>query len=194
MKAQVNQLEAMSQTLESSGFTRHQSDAVIKSVAQAMETFAVTPAVLDSRIDKVLELFRRQNADIKAMQGDIASLQGDVSALRGNVSALRGNVSALQGNVSAFQGNVSALQAGQEEMRGDIRGLQDGQKQLCAEQKIMRRDLDSLREGQDEMRADIKALDKSMIALQKSVQRQISFYGLLMIGTAIGLGVAVLTS
>ena len=185
MKAQVNQLEAMSQTLESSGFTRHQSDAVIKSVAQAMETFAVTPAVLDSRIDKVLELFRGQNAEIKGMQRDIASLQGDVSA--------------LQGNVSALQGNVSALQEGQEEMRGDIRGLQDGQKEirgdireLRSEQKIMRRDIDSLREGQDEIRGDIKGLDKSMIALQKSVQRQISFYGLLMIGTAIGLGVAVL--
>ena len=173
MKAQVNQLEAMSQTLESSGFTRHQSDAVIKSVAQAMETFAVTPAVLDSRIDKVLELFRRQNADIKAMQGDIASLQGDVSVLHGN---------------------VSALQEGQEEMRTDIRELQDGQKEIRGEQKIIRRDLDSLREGQDEMRGDMKGLDKSMIALQKSVQRQISFYGLLMIGTAIGLGVAVLTS
>ena len=138
MKAQVNQLEAMSQTLESAGFTHHQSHAVIKSVAQAMETFAVTPAVLDSRIDKVLELFAGQNADITVMRGDIASLQVDVSAL---------------------QGKVSALQEGQEEMRGDIKGL-----------------------------------DKSMIALQKSVQRQISFYGLLMIGTAISLGIAVLTS
>ena len=165
MKAQVNQLEAMSQTLESSGFTRHQSDAVIKSVAQAMETFAVTPAVLDSRIDKVLELFRGQNADIKGMQRDIASLQGD----------------------------VSTLQDGQEEMRTDIRELQDGQKEIRGEQKIIRRDLDSLREGQNEMRGDIKSLEKSMLALQKSVNNQIALYGLLMIGTAIGLGIAVLT-
>ena len=88
-----------------------------------MGTFAITRAVLDSRIDKVLELFRGQNAEIKGMQGDISAPQ----------------------------------------------------------------------EGQEKMRGDIKALEKSMLALQKSVNNQIALYGLLMIGTAIGLGIAVLT-
>ena len=102
MEAQVNQLEAMSQTLESAGFTHHQSHAVIKSVAQAMETFAVTPAVLDSRIDKVLELFAGQNADIKVMRGDIKELRGEQKIMRRDIDSLR---------------------EGQDEMRGDIKGL-----------------------------------------------------------------------
>ena len=50
MKAQVEQLAEMSETLESAGFSRPKSNAVIESVAMAMETFAVTPELLDDRI------------------------------------------------------------------------------------------------------------------------------------------------
>ena len=54
MEAQIEQLQLMSQTLESSGFSPQQSNAVIKSVALAMQTFAVTPEVLDQVLDRRL--------------------------------------------------------------------------------------------------------------------------------------------
>ena len=72
MKAQVDQLNHMSETLESSGFTTRQSNAVIQSVALAMETFAVTPKLLEERLQKhteqILEVVRSQGQDIKDLQ------------------------------------------------------------------------------------------------------------------------------
>ena len=62
----------MSETLESSGFTPRQSNAVIESVALAMETFAVTPKLLEERLQKhteqILEVVRSQGQDIKDLQ------------------------------------------------------------------------------------------------------------------------------
>ena len=54
METQIEQVQLMSQTLESSGFSPQQSNAVIKSVALAMQTFAVTPEVLDQVLDRRL--------------------------------------------------------------------------------------------------------------------------------------------
>ena len=72
MKAQVDQLNTMSETLETSGFTPRQSNAVIESVALAMETFAVTPKLLEERLEKhteqILQVVRAQGQDIKDLQ------------------------------------------------------------------------------------------------------------------------------
>ena len=57
----------MSETLESANFTRDQSDAFIQSVALAMKTFAVTPRVLDDRLDK---LHREWKQDLKEHKDD----------------------------------------------------------------------------------------------------------------------------
>ena len=48
MEPQVEAVQHMSETLESSGFSRKQSTAVVKSVARAMQTFSVTPEILET--------------------------------------------------------------------------------------------------------------------------------------------------
>ena len=75
MKAHVEQIEVMSETLESAGFSKEKSNAVIKSIALAMETFAVTPEMLDERIDRVMEVVRAQGRDIQELKVDVADLK-----------------------------------------------------------------------------------------------------------------------
>ncbi len=58
----------MSETLQSANFTKHQSDAVIESVALAMQTFAVTPKLLDDRLAKLREEWKQ---DLKGHKDDI---------------------------------------------------------------------------------------------------------------------------
>ena len=57
----------MSETLESANFTRDQSDAFIQSTALAMKTFAVTPDLLDDRLDS---LRREWKQDLKESKDD----------------------------------------------------------------------------------------------------------------------------
>ena len=82
MKAQVEQLAEMSHTLESTGFNRPQSNAVIESVALAMETFAVTPEILDDRIDG---LRQEMNAQFAAQGEEIKDLRKSVNRLEQNM-------------------------------------------------------------------------------------------------------------
>ena len=92
MKAQVDQLTTMSETLQSAGFSQEQSNAVIKSVALAMEKFAVTPEILDDRIGKVMEEMRNQFAaqgeDIRAQREDIRTRGEDIKELQRSVVRL----------------------------------------------------------------------------------------------------------
>ena len=85
MKAQVDQLNHMSETLESSGFTPRQSNAVIESVALAMETFAVTPKLLEERLEQhteqILRVIRAQGESIKVQGEATRDLQRSVSRL-----------------------------------------------------------------------------------------------------------------
>ena len=57
----------MSETLESANFTRDQSDSFIQSTALAMKTFAVTPELLDDRLDT---LRREWKQDLKESKDD----------------------------------------------------------------------------------------------------------------------------
>ncbi len=82
MKAQAEQLAKMSETLESSGFSRTQSNAVIESVALAMETFAVTPEILDARIDGLRD---EMNARFAAQDEQIKNLSKSVNRLERNM-------------------------------------------------------------------------------------------------------------
>lgn len=50
MEAQAQTILKMSETLENSGFEQDQAVAVIESIAMAMQTFAVTPEMLDDRL------------------------------------------------------------------------------------------------------------------------------------------------
>ena len=85
MKAQAEQLSKMSQTLESSGFSRPQSNAVIEAVALAMETFAVTPEILDARIDGLRD---EMNARFAAQAEAINDLSKSVDRLDARMSAI----------------------------------------------------------------------------------------------------------
>ena len=64
MKAQVKRINDMSAALEHTGFSRQQSKAVIETVASAMETFAVTPEILETRLNahtkEILRVVRRE--------------------------------------------------------------------------------------------------------------------------------------
>ena len=89
VKTQVEQLAKMSETLESSGFTRPQANAVIESVALAMETFAVTPEILDDRIDGLRE---EMNARFAAQDKDIKDIRESVNRLEQNMLEFQGSM------------------------------------------------------------------------------------------------------
>ena len=100
MKAQAKQLAIMSETLESSGFSRPQSNAVIESVALAMETFAVTPEILDARIDGLRD---EMNAQFAA-QGERIEAQGEeIKSLSKSVGRFDARMSALEQSMLEFQ-------------------------------------------------------------------------------------------
>ncbi len=103
MKAQVNQLQNMSETLESSGFSRHQSDAVIESVALAMETFAVTPEILETRLkehtEQILKVIRGRDEDINDLQTNMRHLQTNMGNLQTAMLNLQNSMLTLQRSV-----------------------------------------------------------------------------------------------
>ena len=82
MTAQVEQIATMSETLESAGFTQPQATAVIESLALAMETFGVTPEILDDRIDGLRE---EMNAQFTSQGEDIKDLRKTVNRLERNM-------------------------------------------------------------------------------------------------------------
>ena len=100
MKAQAEQLAKMSDTLESAGFSRPQSNAVIESVALAMEAFAVTPEVLDARIDGLRD---EMNARFAAQDEEIRSLSKSVVRLEDKVDRLDARISAIEQSMIEFQ-------------------------------------------------------------------------------------------
>ncbi len=65
MQSEAEAILEMSETLESAKFTRTQSDAFIQSVALAMKTFAVTPQVLDDRLEKQRREWKEDLAEQK---------------------------------------------------------------------------------------------------------------------------------
>ena len=114
MKAQVEQLAEMSHTLESTGFNRPQSNAVIESVALAMETFAVTPEILDDRIDG---LRQEMNAQFAA-QGE------EIKDLRKSVNRLEQNTLEFQQSMLGFQrGTIRYMLAFLVLMLGAVVGM-----------------------------------------------------------------------
>ena len=99
MKAQAEQLAKMSETLESSGFSGTQSNAVIESVALAMETFAVTPEILDARIDGLRD---EMNAQFAAQDEAIKNLGKSVDRLDARMSAIEESMLEFQRNMMRY--------------------------------------------------------------------------------------------
>ena len=100
MKAQAKQLAKMSETLESSGFNRPQSNAVIQSVALAIEAFAVTPQMLDARIDRLRD---EMNARFAAQDRKINDLSKSVVRLEDKMDRLEATISAIDQRMIEFQ-------------------------------------------------------------------------------------------
>ena len=107
MKAQVEQLSEMSHTLESTGFSRPQSNAVIESVALAMQTFAVTPEILDERISGLRE---EMNARFAAQDKVIEDLRKSMDRLSDRVNGLEIKVGRLDGKVDRLDAKISAIE------------------------------------------------------------------------------------
>ena len=83
----------MSETLESSGFTPRQSNAVIESVALAMVRFAVTPKLLEERLEEHTEQILRA----LGAQGESIKVRGEAIKLRGEaIRDLKQSVSRLE--------------------------------------------------------------------------------------------------
>ena len=153
MKAQVERVHKMSQTLESSGFSKQQSDAVIQSMGLAMQTFGVTPEMLDERIDKVMNAFKQRDDEIKDVRGEIRNLNttmnnafdkrdGEIKDVRGEITNLnttmnsgfekrddeikdvRGEIRNLNTNLNATMNNAFDKRDGEiKDVRGEIRNL-----------------------------------------------------------------------
>ena len=107
MKAHAEQLAKMSETLESSGFSRTQSNAVIESVAMAMETFAVTPEMLDERIDGLRD---EMNAQFAAQGKEIKNLSKCVGRIEERVDRLEAKISAIDQRMMEFQQRMIEFQ------------------------------------------------------------------------------------
>lgn len=116
MKTQVEQIAKMSHTLESAGFNRPQSNAVIESVALAMETFAVTPEILDDRIDGLRE---EMNAQFAAQGEDIKDLRKSVNRLEQNMIEVQRSMLEFQQTMFGFQQDMVGFQ---QDMLGFQRG------------------------------------------------------------------------
>ena len=116
MRSQVEQIAKMSHTLESVGFNRPQSNAVIESVALAMETFAVTPEILDERIDG---LRQEMNAQFAAQGEEIKDLRKSVNRLEQNMLEIQRSMLEFQQTMAGFQQNMVGFQ---QDMLGFQRG------------------------------------------------------------------------
>ena len=107
MKAQAEQLAKMSDTLESAGFSRPQSNAVIESVALAIEAFAVTPEVLDARIDGLRDemnaRFAAQDEEIRNLSKSVVRLEDKVDRVEDKVDRLDARISAIEQSMIEFQ-------------------------------------------------------------------------------------------
>ena len=114
MKAQAEQLAKMSETLESAGFSRPKSNAVIESVALAMETFAVTPELLDDRFGKLDDRFSKLDNRIDTLREEMYALfaaqreemMALLAAQAGDIKDLRQSVDMLKQTMFDFQQSV----------------------------------------------------------------------------------------
>ena len=123
MKTQVEQIAKMSHTLESAGFNRPQSNAVIESVALAMETFAVTPEILDERIDG---LRQEMNAQFAAQGEEIKDLRKSVNRLEQNILEIQRSMLEFQQTMAGFQQDMVGFQQDMVGFQQDMLGFQRG--------------------------------------------------------------------
>ena len=79
MQSEAEAILEMSETLESANFTRDQSDAFIQSIALAMKTFAVTPQVLDDRLEKQR---REWKEDLGPVNKNLAEQKNSIDELK----------------------------------------------------------------------------------------------------------------
>ena len=177
MESQLETLLDMSQTLEGSGFSRSKSDALITSMAIAMETFTITPAMLDERIDKVLDAFKKSNEGIRALRGSMSkAFEKDegIKGLRGDVKNLRTSM------IDGFEKSDEGIKG----LRGDVKNLRtsmidgfeksdEGIKGLRGDVKNLRTSMSDGFEKSDEgirgFRADVKDLKATMNSMQRTL-------------------------
>ena len=100
----------MSNTLERSGFTEGQPAAIIETVVLAMETFGVTPEILDERLDKVMDFIREQIAEVKAEGKEQV---GDVKAQgKQQFEIIMAQIKTWGDNMKSLQQSVDGLKEG----------------------------------------------------------------------------------
>ena len=160
MKAQTNQLQKMSQTLESSGFTPRQSNAVIESVALAMQTFAVTPEVLDQVLDNRLGRLKKE---ILAEVPSRAEFKQQGKDLRGAIKERDNDIKDLRAEVKEQGKDIKDLNKSMNhafEQRDDT--IKDLNKSV--NHAFEKRDDDI-----KDVRGDIKDLNQSIIRLERTM-------------------------
>ena len=114
----------MSETLESDDITRDQSDALIQSVALAMKSFAVTPELLDDRLNKlrrkwkqdigeVTERLKERNENANRRFDDTEQRLDEIPKLRDAIDDLRNSMQELHRSVLfCFRGFMLVTFAG----------------------------------------------------------------------------------
>ena len=137
MKVQVEAVQRMTETLESSGIPRRQATAMVESVAQAMETFSVTPEILEAQFAKHRDEVSRVFSDHK---GEMLALFSD------------------------HKGEMLALFSDhKDEMLALFSDHKDGMKALFSEHKAdTSRRFDKVEEELGELRKDMHSLQRSM--------------------------------
>ena len=167
MKAQVEAVQRMTETLESSGIPRRQATAMVESVAQAMETFSVTPEILEAQFAKHRDEVSRVFSDHK----------GQMLALFAN------HKDDTQQAFAAFRGEMLAL----------FSDHKDEMKALFSEHKAdTNRRFDNVDKRFDKVEEELGELRKDMHSLQRSMTRFIWAFSLVVLGAALTALVTVL--
>ena len=170
MEPQVEALQHMSETLESSGFSRKQSTAVVKSVARAMQTFSVTPEILETHFSKHRDEVSRMFSDHKGeMQIQFSDFKGE-----------------MQIQFSDFKGEMKQLFA--EHKTDTNRRFDSVNKRFDSVDSRF----DKVDKRFDSVEEELRDLRRDMHALQRSMTRFFWGFTLLVLGTALTALVALL--
>ena len=75
MREEIEATEEMTETLRSAGFEEDQSKAFIRSMARAVETFAVTPEMLDRKFREFFDKIKPELRQIPVLTADVQELK-----------------------------------------------------------------------------------------------------------------------
>lgn len=107
MQAELEAILKMSDTLESANFTGDQSDALMQSMALAMRTFAVTPEILDERLDN---LRREWKQDLKGVNHRLDGIETRLDGIETRLAKQEKSTEGLKKDIEQLKVSMNRLE------------------------------------------------------------------------------------